>query len=353
MEGAIRTDGEVSVEPAPPDAAATWNEFVSRRPDSHYGHRYEWRSVVEGAYKRSCKFLLARRNAEVVGVLPLVWMPGRISGNRLVSLPYLDLGGALAADRDAQAALNAAAIELAQQLGARSVELRESAQPESAGTESDRFRFLLALPDSSDALWQAVGQKVRNQVRKARKSELSTVRAEAASLPEFYNVFSRNMRDLGSPVHSRRFLAAILDRFGDDAHLYLTRDRDGRTVAGAIGLRHQDTLTVPWASALRAARPMCPNHSLYWEILEQAIAAGLERFDFGRSSVGTGTYRFKKQWGATPVPLTWQQLDGSGSHPEAPAPAGPGGLLAVDVWRRLPMFLANRIGPLVRGRLPQ
>lgn len=352
MSSGTRGAGTLSIEVAVPAGAATWNDFVARQPAATYCHRFEWRQVAEAVYDRSCTYLLARRAGEVVGVLPLVWMPERLAGRRLVSLPYLDLGGPLATEAAIGSALIHAALNLAESLGARSVELREAGGPDPDSRPAARYRFLLELPSDADTLWRALGSKVRNQVRKAERSGLTTARAPAERLSDFYRVFSRNMRDLGSPVHSSRFLGQVLDRFGDDAHLYLTRDGAGRAVAGAIGIEFRDTLSVPWASALRSALQHCPNHSLYWTILEGAIAAGVRSFDFGRSSAGTGTFRFKKQWGATPVPLAWREVSRGGSRPERPGARSPTDRLLVAVWKRLPLALANRLGPLVRGRLP-
>lgn len=353
MSSGSTAAGTLSVEATPPENASSWNDFVDRHPRASYCHRFEWSRIVEQAYGRSCTNLLARRGREVVGVLPLVWMPGRIGGRRLVSMPYLDLGGPLAVESAVERALIHAALGQGQSLGARSIELREDAGSDAEPPEFGRFRFVLDLPNDSESLWKSLDSKVRNQIRKARKSGLSTARAEPDRLPRFYEVFSRNMRDLGSPVHSFRFLREIFRRFGDRAHLFLTTDGSGRTLAGAVGISFGGTLTVPWASALRSARHLCPNHSLYWAVLESAVEAGASSFDFGRSSTGTGTYRFKKQWGATPVPLAWRQVDRDGSRPERLPSRSRVERLMVGVWKLLPLSVANRLGPRIRGRLAQ
>lgn len=329
-----------------------WDHFVLDHAEGSYCHLYGWRAVVENAYGRKTVFLEARRGERLVGVLPLALMSGRAAGNRLVSMPYVDLGGPLAHEDSVRQTLIGAALGTAAELGANAVESRESGEPGTSAAGS-RYRFLLELPSGSEELWSTIGGKVRNQIRKSRKSELATERESPEGLNDFYSVFGRNMRDLGSPVHSRRFLAEVHDRFGEAARLYLTRDNRGKPVAGAVGISCGRTLAVPWASALRSARASCPNHSLYWRILEDAVGDGFERFDFGRSTVDTGTYRFKKQWGATPIPLAWR-IYGSNSdelieHSEPSATAR----LVVGIWKRLPVGLANWIGPRIRGRLSQ
>ncbi len=351
MPSAPLADEDLSIAEAPPEFGDVWNDFVFGRKESTYAHRFEWRAVAEEAYGRTCHFLSATRDGRIAGLLPLVWMPGPLGGRRLVSLPYLDLGGPLAVDATVETELLGAAFEIGERLGSKGLELRKSAADSTL--ESGRYRFLLDLPGRSDELWSTIGPKVRNQVRKSQKSGLETTSEGSAALHDFYDVFRENMRELGSPVHSVRFLASVLEQFGDDARLYMTRDEEGAAVAGGIAIRHLGTLTVPWASARRSERPKCPNHSLYWTVLTDAIEEGLERFDFGRSSAGTGTFRFKKQWGATPVPLAWEHVERGGAQIEQHSPPGRARSLVIAAWRRLPQAVADRLGPRLRGHLPQ
>lgn len=345
-----------SVEIAALDDRERWDAFVGAHPTPSYSHLFAWRRVAENAYGRTCVYLASTRQSRLTGVLPLVWMPGRLAGNRLVSMPYLDLGGPLATDAESAEALSRAAVEQAKRLSGGLVELRESAleetHPSSAAHEQMRFRFLLPLPRDEDELWSKIGPKVRNQARKAEKSGLRTERAEPGRLRDFYGVFARNMRDLGSPVHAARFFVEIFEQLGDAARLYLTSGANGDCVAGAIAIACGRELVVPWASSLRSERPRCPNHSLYWRILREAIAEGHQSFDFGRSSLDSGTYRFKKQWGAEARPLAWRLLDGDGERPADSALSGGRNSGLVSVWRRLPLPVANLLGPRIRGRLP-
>jgi CelD/BcsL family acetyltransferase involved in cellulose biosynthesis len=164
-------------------------------------------------------------------------------------------------------------------------------------------------------------------------------------------VFAANMRDLGSPVHGRPFLRAVLEAFGPRARLLVAR-RAGRPVGGLLALLHGDTCYVPWASSLRAEAAHCPNMLLYWDVLRQACRDGFRRFDFGRSTRDSGTYRFKRQWGAAEVPLYWYRLPLRG---QAPAPPGEDERLAFAgrLWRRLPLGLTRWLGPRLRRLLSQ
>lgn len=332
-----------------------WNRFVAAQSAATDCHLWQWKDVFERAYGKSCIYLFSvdPDDGAWSGVLPLVHMKGWMLPSRLVSLPFLDRGGILATSDAARRALLDAAFALLEESGAASLELRNGELPptDEPVLETERYRFVLELPESEEALWQAVGGKVRNQTRKSRREGLRTRRAPADELPRFYSMFARNMRDLGSPAHSRGFFEEILRSFGDHASLYLTSSDEGRLVSGGVAVRFADSLIVPWASSLRSALGSCPNHSLYWQVLEDARAAGIRRFDFGRSSLGTGTYQFKKQWQGEAVPLVWTSFDAERRRrPEDHLSADRNPWLA-GVWRRLPLWLASSLGPHIRKHL--
>jgi FemAB-related protein (PEP-CTERM system-associated) len=211
--------------------------------------------------------------------------------------------------------------------------------------------MLLPLAGSVETMWEKVDKKVRNQVRKAQKSELTTDSGGAELLGEFYDVFCRNMRDLGTPVYGRRFFEEVLKQFPDRARVFVVRT--GTTsVAAGISLAYRGSIEVPWASSLREYRTICPNYLLYWTMVEFAIANGFDQFDFGRSTPDDGPYNFKKQWGARPVPLCWEyQLLGAASLPDR-SPKNPKFQAAIAVWQRLPLAVASLVGPHVARYLP-
>ena len=327
--------------------ADEWREFVESTDGAHLGLAWPWRDAIERGYRRRVHHVVHRRgDGAIDAVLPLVHMRGPLSGRRLVSLPYLDVAGVLARSEEGAAAVRAEAFELARELGAQGVEIRspESTQPDDA----PRVRMILPLESSSEAQWKSFSPKVRNQVRKSEKSDLRTEIADLDAFGEAYSIFARNMRDLGSPVHARKFFVEVFRAFGSDAQLFVTKDDSNRIVAMAIAIRFLDTLTVPWASSLREVRSFCPNHSLYWKILETAADSGVREFDFGRSARDAGTYRFKKQWGAGEKAIEWSIFDADGAAVPARELRPEDHGLAVRVWSRLPLFVANRAGPLVR-----
>jgi FemAB-related protein (PEP-CTERM system-associated) len=268
-------------------------------------------------------------------------------------MPFLDAGGPCGESEAAREALLSRVIEEARKAGARSVEIRSTERlslPVEPVTE--KVRMVLPLSDP-DGTWRGLDSKVRNQVRKAERAGLSVEFGGAEKLDHFYEPFAVNMRDLGSPVHSRGFFRAMIDAFGDAIRLGVVY-RAARPVGGLVAVALKDTLAVPWASSLREYRALCPNMLLYWETIRQACREGFQRFDFGRSSRHSGTYAFKRQWGAREEPLYWYTLsmrsEGQGDH--RPSDGWRKAVLA-RAWSRLPIALTKRLGPRLRGQLTQ
>lgn len=334
------------------DDSTRWDGYVRAHAGASPYHLDAWRRAVERAYGHAGCHLIAAEGERVVGLLPLFEFRVPFGGLSLVSSPFCDLGGPLADNEGIESALVAAALEQAQARNARSLELRCADAVELppglrvVRRAAHKVRMVLELPDGSEALLAAFKAKLRSQVRKAEKNGCEFVRVR--EVDDFYRILSANMRDLGSPVHSRSWFAAILEHFGDDAFLGLVT-HEGRPIAAGLALSVGERMTIPWASSLRAYNRLAANMLLYWNLLRHAADSGFAQFDFGRSSEGEGTYRFKAQWGAAPHPLHWIELAGYGEASEQ-SDDGPGrGRLAAEaVWRRLPLPLANLVGPRLR-----
>jgi FemAB-related protein (PEP-CTERM system-associated) len=324
-----------------------WDEFVSRSPEAGIYHRYGWARVIETSYGHAPVYLWAREGGRVRGILPLVLFRGPLGGRTLVSLPFLDEGGLCADGEVARAALWAAALAAAGRQRAAAIELRQ--RPPSGlplAPLGSKVSVMLELAGDPDAMWRRLDPKVRNQVRKATGSGLAPSWCGVEGLDEFYEVFAQNMRDLGSPVHGRRFFAAVLEEFAGTARLLIVRDGT-RPVAAGVCMVFRDTVLVPWASSLRQWRSRCPNNLLYWEVIRSACEKGLRWLDFGRSSPGSGTHRFKMQWGGVEQRLHWETSDRS----SLVDPASPTSRLLTRAWARLPVALTRLLGPAVRRRI--
>ncbi|MCC7406509.1 MAG: FemAB family PEP-CTERM system-associated protein [Phycisphaeraceae bacterium] len=323
-----------------------------------------WLDVLSESMGHEPHVLIARQGEGplpgVVGYLPLSLVSSRFFGRFLVSLPYVNRAGVAAANPAAAEALVERAATLADRLNVDYLELRQSDQgcdlPGAAinARRDEKVRMVLDLPASDEALDKALGSKLRSQVRKGEKAGLSIRWGDSAELFDgFYRVFSHNMRDLGTPVYPRKLFEAILTHFRGEAELAIV-EHEGQTVAGALLMHYpamgEGALTaVPSASALRSSNAVSANMWMYRQLLRRAIERGSGAFDFGRSSVDSGTYQFKKQWGAQPRPTTWLYHVRRGD-PTRMTTGGAGNAWKIAAWRRLPLWLSRWAGPrIVRG----
>ncbi len=310
-----------------------------------------WLNVLAHAFHHDVYALEALDGDRTCGFLPLAFVRSLLFGRFLVSLPYLNSNGVLADDGAARDRLIDRAVQLADALGVRYLELRHEQKVEHPALTvalASKVHMRLELPSFPGPLWEGLPGKVRNQVRKGEKSGLTVVRGGEDLLPEFYSVFSQNMRDLGTPVYGVGLFAAALRQFPSDAELVVVR-ADRTPVAAALLLHGPGVTEVPSASSLRQYNHTCANMLLYWKMLERAVERGQAVFDFGRSTIDGNTFRFKKQWGAKPAPAVWQyyRREGGGNDPR---PENPRYQRLIHIWQRLPVRLTRWIGPsIVRG----
>ena len=333
-------------------SAVQWDAFVDAHPEATAYHGWRWKHVFERAFGHETIYLAALDGDEVRGVLPLAVFRSRLFGRFAVSVPFLNYGGLLASGPAAADALVERATAIAGEQRLSHVELRHlSRQRPDLHAREHKVRMLMNLPATTKVAWEALDRKVRNQVRKAEKAGLTAREGGAELLDAFYEVFSRNMRDLGTPVYSPGFFREVLAAFPETARVFLV-EHGTRAVAAGITIRHRDGIEVPWASSLREYRADCPNNLLYWQIIQHAIGAGLRVLDFGRSTPNEGTFHFKKQWGAEPSPLYWEYILLGGEAPKDLSPKNPKFGAAIAVWKRLPVSLTTALGPHIVRSIP-
>lgn len=316
-----------------------------------YGDDPRWLPVLSRAFQHRVMRIEAERDGETVGLLPLAFVSSRLFGRFLVSLPYLNSAGVIAADDGVEKLLVDRAVKLADELDVRYLELRHERavdHPALTYERTDKVHMRLQLPETFDELLAGLKSKVRSQVKKSQTYGLTVAWGGLDLIGDFYRVFSRNMRDLGTPVYSRKLFESILHQFGDDAELCVVRSNH-RPAAAAL-LIHGDGVTqVPSASTIRRFNPLNANMFLYRQLLERATQRGSHCFDFGRSSRDSGTYRFKKQWGAKPEPAVWQYYLRDGDADDM-RPDSAKNQRRIAIWKKLPVWLTRWIGPsIIRG----
>ena len=340
-------------------SAAEWDGFVTSLGGANaytHCHLYGWRDVMQRAMRHEAPYLAARDTVSgaLRGVLPLVRVRSRLLGHFLVSMPFLNYGGPLG-DADAVRALCTSAATMAARDRARLLELRsrnEIVCGEGFSVSHRKITVLLDTSGGSDALWKRLPSKVRSQVRRPMKDGIE-VAIGAAQVQPFYTVFSRHMRVLGTPVMPRRFFELAAAQFRDSA-LFAVAYHKGEPVACGGGFLWGDgadrEFEIVWASSLREYNRMAPNMLVYWELMKHVADAGIGTFNFGRCTPGGNTHRFKQQWVTRDQPLWWYDHSPGGAAPLAPdatsAQAG------AALWRRLPLPIANALGPRIARLIP-
>jgi FemAB-related protein (PEP-CTERM system-associated) len=334
----------------------SWDEYVFNHPDATNAHLIGWKEVIEKTYNKKSYYLIAERNKNIVGILPLFHIKSLFFGNQLVSMPYMTYGGILAESNEVAVMIIEKALAICKELKADSIELRDFRSFEleifdhgKTQINSTKISMRLELPDSTENLFNSFKSKLRSQIRRPQKEGMDFVLGGRELVDEFYEVFKVNMRDLGSPVHSKKLFYNIAQQFRDNTKIGVVYFNSKPVASGMIVI-FRDMIEIPWASSLRIYNRLSPNMLLYWSFLEYATKNRFKYFDFGRCSSDEGTYKFKKQWETQEHQLYWYRIftdsdktnsTGKSSHRD----------IVEKIWALMPNRLAGYIGPKVRKNI--
>ena len=364
---------------------SVWDDYVKGHPFGNYCHLAAWFKIIESTYGHSPIFLAASKDApngsktkKISGLLPIIHLRRPFWGSELISMPFLDLGGLISDNPDAEHFLIHQTLKICQKLKPNQCELRQSERlqsfqdPNQNGQNNSqeltphpdylipdsmppnlsfqvmrhKVRMLLDLPETSTALMKSFKSKLRSQIKKPIKEGLACKVGRHELLSDFYSVFCQNMKDLGSPVHAKRFMENVLHRFGECATIFVIY-QNHLPLAASLTIGYKNILSNPWASSLKQYSRLAPNMFLYWAMLEYACNSGYRQFDFGRCTPGEGTFKFKAQWGAKPFPLYWYSFQKIGSTSTL-FPKNRLRQSAQFLWPKLPIGIANSLGPMIR-----
>ncbi len=328
---------------------AAWEAFVAAHPEATFFHRAGWRTVLERAYRHPTHFLQAERDGVVTGILPLAQVKSLLFGNSLASTPFCVYGGVVAEDKATAEALLDAARELARRLGVDALELRNRRPLEGDWQEKDLYAtFRKFISADAEENLKAIPRKQRAMVRKGIKAGL--VAEEDPGWERLYRVYSESVRNLGTPVFPRRYFRILREVFGDDCRVLMVRHGE-EDIAGVMSFYFRDEVLPYYGGSRPAARRLKGNDFMYWELMRRSGEEGIRIFDYGRSKKGTGAWSFKKNWGFDPEPLHYQyHLVRAASVPEV-NPANPKYRLFIEGWKKLPLPVANFLGPFLARNL--
>lgn len=381
--------------------AAAWDAYVRAHPKATVYHLSGWLNVIKKTYGHNTYYLMAMKtgghlkehltqgsnyqlpyaNTEpkeslISGILPLVHLKHFLFGNSLISIPFFDCSGILADSEETEKALLSEAIKLGQTLKVKNIELRQtkplpwlyeihsasltekgqrtsvnkSSIPFPCYTKSNKVRMLLELPDNAQILIKSFKSKLRSQITKPTREGLTAQIGGLELLENFYKVFLTNMRDLGSPVHSKKLVLNVLYEFPSESRVVIVY-KNRQPLAASIMVGFNNTLENPWSSSLRKYSRLGPNMLLYWTMLEHACDNAFTYFDFGRSSPGEGTYKFKEQWGAKSFPLYWIFISLDGKPIDERTSEQSKFQNAINAWKKLPVPATKIIGPMIRKHI--
>jgi FemAB-related protein (PEP-CTERM system-associated) len=332
--------------------AQRWDNYVNSHPSATYCHLWGWKQVIENSFRWQTYYLAAEENDQFHGVLPLVVQKSWLFGRFVSSMPFLNSGGILAESREAELLLLEEAVRITREVRAKHLELRHQTDHKlDLPTRTNKVTVVLRLDPDHDKMWKALNTKIRTKVRKSMSFGMTSDFGGENYLPEFYSVWSENMRDLGTPAYSAQFFGEIVRVFSRNTHLCVVRHR-GRAVAVSFLIGFRDRVEAVWSSSVRDSLNLKPNMLLYWNLFCFAAQQRYKVFDFGRSTVDSGTHAFKLQWGAETVPLHWNYWLAAGDKLPEINPSNRKYELAIRMWQKMPLSFTRLLGPHIARCLP-
>ena len=334
--------------------AKEWDDYVQNRDDATPFHQIGWKRIIEKTFRHKSYYLMAKEKGIVKGILPLFMIKNRLFGTFLVSLPFVDFGGVIADSQQIASLLIDKAIEIAEKTSVNFIELRNLKIIEKSMLVNSQRKvtFILLLSSNAESIWKnSFSQNVRNKVRKAEKNLLISSGNDYEYIYQFYEIFCRNMRDLGTPVHPIEFFKNIMEEFPHHIKVFTATYKD-KVIGAKLVLFYKDTMFFAFHSSFRTHFKFAPNNFLYWAAIKYACERGYKYCNMGRSTINSGPYEFKKQWGPEIRQLYWQYYLNKAKQIPNLTPNNPKFSLAIKLWKHLPLRLTKLLGPLIIRNIP-
>jgi FemAB-related protein (PEP-CTERM system-associated) len=325
---------------------ASWDAFVMAHPQATFFHRSAWQRVLRGSFRHEAYYLYTHEAGRITGVLPLAHVKSLLFGSSLTSLPFAVYGGVVADDEDSAQLLLREAQRLARELGVAHLELRNVQRTQPDWPEQDLYvTFRKAILPDEEANMLAIPRKQRAMVRKGLKNGLASSLDDGVD--RFFALYADNVHRHGTPAMPRRYFEDLRREFGSDCEVLTVTAPDGRPVSSVLSFYFRDEVLPYYAGDDEAARDLAANDFKYWELMRLSCARGLKTFDYGRSKQGTGSFSFKKNWGFEPTPLHYEYCLYKRDAVPQNNPANAKYRLLIETWRRMPLAMANWLGPFV------
>jgi FemAB-related protein (PEP-CTERM system-associated) len=333
-----------------PQDRALWDAFARDHPQATAFHLSAWGRTIEKTFGHKAYYLAALRGQDMLGILPLIHVKSKLFGQSLVSNAFAVYGGPVAVSDDAHAVLDGAAWSLAEKFGIKTLEYRnqQRLRPEWVSKSETYATFKRGLAASSEENLKAIPRKQRAEVRKSLEKNLSVLIDRDAD--RHFAVYAESVRNLGTPVFPKSLFRNLLETYGEEANI-LTVMHAGKPISSVLSLYFRDEVLPYYGGGVEQARDLRGNDHMYWMLMEHAKERGCTSFDFGRSKLGTGAFAFKKNWGFEAAPLHYEFKLGPGGEMPDINPLNPKYKAMVAIWQRLPLPLANIMGPFISRAL--
>lgn len=326
-----------------------WDNFVEQAPEASFFHLSGWKEVIERAFGHHTYYLYSEENGRISGILPLVHVRSKLFGNSLISTPFCVYGGIIYSSKQGAAALENAACSLATELGVDYLEMRNRSQKNPDWpTKSLYVTFRKEIAPDPEENFLAIPRKQRAMVRKGMSAGLECKVDE--NIESFYDIYSTSVHSLGTPVFSKRYFRILKEVFGHDCEILIAQ-REGRPVSGVMSFYFRDEVLPYYGGGTAEARRTKGYDFMYWDLMRRASERGTRIFDYGRSKVDTGSYRFKKHWGFSPEPLYYEYFLVKAKVMPNLSPANPKYHYFIETWKRLPLPLTRFLGPMLARNL--
>ena len=330
-----------------------WQNFVDSQPQAHPLHHSGWFHVLLESSAVKPRFLIARNeHGAIAGVMPAYLSRSAISGAHVTTFD----AGILAAHPAAGAQLVERARERLTAERAKYFLLRGA--PHDGHDPSDRDgEYVMSIIDTrrtSEEMWQQIKKKTRWYIRQGEKQGFSIrVDSDLAKVDAFYALYAAHVHRLGTPVMSGRMMQAMARYLGPQRLRLLLVERGSKIVGGMMTVVANRGFLDLYALVQHDLRNTAAGYLLYWKALELASREGAAELNLGRSSAGSGTHLFKMKWGGRDEPLIYRCYSAAGdAGADALEKYRRKGTLMQGMWKRLPLWAANRIGPVLRRQLP-
>ncbi len=323
-----------------------WDAYVKKSPKATFFHLSGWKNVIESAFGHQTYFLYAENEGEITGILPLVHINSLLFGNALSSTAFCVYGGIVADDDESFRALDNKACELARELGVDHLEMRNISQQTPERPYKELYvTFRKELLEDEEKNMLAIPRKQRAVIRKGIKAGLKSEIDQ--NIERFYMAYSESVRNLGTPVFAKKYFSILKQEFKEQCEVLTVVDNNDQLIASVMSFYFKDEVLPYYGGGTQYARSVQGNDFMYWEVMRRALGKGVKVFDYGRSKVGTGSYRFKKHWGFEAKPLYYEYfLNKADSLPDI-NPLNPKYRLFIAAWKKLPLAVSQIVGPIL------